>query len=770
MIEKLSDIDKTKIANNAFKDYIKFKEENPDYIILFQIGDFFETICEDAILFSKITGVNLGKRKIKDLDEVIQAGVPKASINNYIKKLLSNNIKICLCTQNKTQNNEIYRKIERKYTQGTIIENEFLDTYENNFILAIVKNENDFEISYADVSTGQFYKTNGDKSEIMLEIEKIEPSEILILKNSENYFENLLKQKYNLTFLNNDYISLSSEDIILKYCKNTQKNFLVELNEITKYEINKYLLMDEITRRNLELKRTKYNFKKKGSLLWFLNYTRTPMGTRLLKKYLDEPLINTNLIEKRQNAVEELACNKEKLIMLEKLLTNFSDLSRICAKISNSTINPKELFQIIDSICCLDEINNLCKNFNSNLLKVNEEKLNKALKFHKKIKSALSENSPAELTQGNIINPNYNSNLDYLRSKLNKINEEIENYETNEKNKFKIDKLKISYSKIIGYYIEIPINSQKFLDDTYIKKQTLSNCIRYSTEKLTKFEQEKNNLLYKINELEYELFNEIKQYAKNFVETIRCLTFEIANIDVLYSFAKCTIENNLVRPTFNSKIISIKDAIHPNLIKVNFETTKNDINLSNEETIILTGANMSGKSTYLKLCAIICLLAQIGCFIPAKNADLTIIDKIFFRQNASDDIINSNSSFMIEMNDLKFIIDNATKKSLILLDEPAKSTNAKEGGAIARAYCEYEIKYIKAKSIIATHNEELTKLEQIYPNNVKNYVIGNQDIENGIIDRKIKRGTVKTSMALNTAILANLPNEIILKAKEIINL
>ena len=768
MIKTFKEIDKTKLSTTAFSEYINFKEENPDCIILFQIGDFFETICEDAVLFAEITGVTLGKRKIKDLGEVIQAGIPKASINNYIKKLLSNNIKICLCTQQKNENGEIYRKIERKYTQGTIIENEFLDSYENNFILTIIKNNNDFDIAYADVSTGQFYKTTANKSEIFLEIEKIEPNEILILQKEKEIFKELL-QKYNSTILDENFEKYSAKDIILEYCKKTQKNYLVELDEITEYKINKYLVLDNITRRNLELRRTKYNLKKKGSLFWFLNYTKTPMGTRLLKKYLDEPLLDTNLIKERQKAIEELILNKNNILKLEELLDNFSDLSRICAKISNSTIAPKELFQITDSINQLNEIDKLCKIFNSPLLKINPKKLQEALKLINKIKSALSENSSNEIKSGNVINQNYNSNLDFLRAKLSKINEDIENYEHKEKNNLKTEKLKVSYSKILGYYIEIPISSQKLLDDKYIKKQTLSNCVRYTTNELTNFEQEKNNLLYKINELEYELFCEIRKYASNFVEIIRQLAFEISNIDVIFSLAKCAIENNLKKPSFNSNFICAKNALHPSLIKSDFEVTKNDISLSNEEMIILTGANMSGKSTYLKLSAIICLLAQIGSFVPSEEANLTIIDKIFFRQNASDDIINSNSSFMVEMNDLKYIIDNATKNSLILLDEPAKSTNAKEGGAIARAFCEYEIKKIKAKSIVATHNLELTKLEDIYPDNIKNYVIGNMDIENNSIDRKIKRGIIKTSMALNTAILADLPKEIIQKAKELIN-
>ena len=313
MIVNFNGLGKIKNSNNPFSEYIKFKEQNPDCIILFQIGDFFETICEDAVLFSEITGVNIGKRNIKDIGEVIQAGIPKSSVDNYIKKLLSNNIKVCLCIQLKDENGNIYRKIIRKYTQGTIIENEFLDSYENNFILAFNKIDSLFDVSYADVSTGQFYKTILSENDLVLEIEKTEPSEILIFEENKSYIKDILA-KYNITYLNDDYKNLSSEKMVLEYCKNTQKDFLVELDDVIEYKINKYLMLDEITRRNLELKRTKYNFKKKGSLFSFLNYTKTPMGRRLLKKYLDEPLLDVDLILKRQNAIEELLKDVNKLL------------------------------------------------------------------------------------------------------------------------------------------------------------------------------------------------------------------------------------------------------------------------------------------------------------------------------------------------------------------------------------------------------------------------------------------------------------------------
>ena len=321
----------------------------------------------------------------------------------------------------------------------------------------------------------------------------------------------------------------------------------------------------------------------------------------------------------------------------------------------------------------------------------------------------------------------------------------------------------------MGYYIEIPYVKRHCVPNDYLRKQELSNCVRYTTQKLKTLEEQAYNLRYKINQLEYELYCEIRKLASKFTDTIRNLAKDIARIDVLVSYSRCAKINNLTKPKFNSTSIQIKDGFHPSLIKLKNDIVVNDTALDDGAMIVLTGANMSGKSTYLKYNAIICLLSQIGSYIPASNANLPIVDKIFIRQGSTDDIINNNSSFMVEMTDLKFIIDNATNSSFILLDEPAKSTNAKEGGAIARAFCEYLLSYFEAKIIIATHNTELTKLEENYPNRVHNYVIGNaNEAPSSINDRKVKRGVISTSLAINTAILANLPREIIENAKQYI--
>ncbi|MBR5304326.1 MAG: DNA mismatch repair protein MutS [Candidatus Gastranaerophilales bacterium] len=769
MLLDSNNFDRAFLADNKYlKNYFTIKDKHNDCIVLFQLGTFLEAYFQDAKILSKLSGMTLTSRNLcKSTKEIALCGFHIKHQTAYIKLLLDNNYKVCVCEEHKDENNEITRKVKRTYTQGTIIENEFLESAENNYIAAICALNNQMSFSYADVSTGQFYKTNGSFEEIKLEIEKIEPNEILIIKNQKDLFQELIK-KYNITLLEETFYSKKSEEIIEKYCEYTQKSYCAKLSKIIEYDVKNYLIMDETTRKNLELTRTKMFLKKKGSLLWFLKNTKTPMGARLLKKYLSEPLLSIEKIKERQNAVEQLIKNKKLLKKIETTLEDFCDLSRICTKISNSTILPKDLYRISQNSSSLKELDKLSKKVDLNYLSINSKKLAFMMDLTEEIKKSIEKEAPDEITKGKIIKTGYNAALDYLKNNLKDFKKKLNQYENREKERLEINNLKISYSKVIGYYIEIPNSKVQKVSNEYFKKQGLQNCSRFGTEKLSVLEQEIFNLEYKINELEYSIYCDIRNKAKNFVEAIRELALEIAKIDIIASFAKCAIVNNFVKPNFNTKEIKIINGYHPSLIKLKNEIIKNDTEIKNGSMMILMGANMSGKSTYLKHNAIICLLAQIGSYIPADYADLVLIDKLFLRQGATDDIINNNSSFMVEMNDFKFIIDNITDSSFVLLDEPAKSTNEKEGGAIAKAFCEYLIEHYNSKIIIATHNFELTKLENEYPKRVCNFVIGDSLEGFSLSDRKIKKGTIKTSFAINTANLAGLPEEIINKAKQYI--
>jgi len=539
------------------------------------------------------------------------------------------------------------------------------------------------------------------------------------------------------------------------------------MDKLTEYKINSYLIMDEVTRHCLELTKTRNRMKTKGSVYWFLNYTKTPMGTRLLKKYLSEPLLDEEIISNRLNAVEELISNTQNLEKCEQILDDFCDLSRMCAKLSNTTIYPKDLYLIVKDSVRLKNINKIIKQFKSKLLKMDEEKLNEVIEIAEKINLAINENSSNDIKNGSIINDGYDSNLDYLRLELKKMFCEMSNFELKQQKITGIKNLKIKHSKIIGYYIEISNSKQHNIPKEYYKKQTLTNCIRYSCDELKNIEIKINNLKYRINELEYALYCEIRKSASKYTQTIRLLAKDIANIDVLISYSRCAINNNFVKPKFNKTKINIKNGFHPSLMKLNNEIIKNDTNLDFNTMMILTGANMSGKSTFLKYNALISLLSQIGSYVPATSADVSVLNRIFLRQGSTDDIINNNSSFMVEMNDLKYILDNITDSSLVLLDEPAKSTNAREGGAIARAFCEYLLEKSNAKVILVTHNYELTKLENDFPTRALNYVIGDEPkVEANEINRKIKRGKINGSYALATAKLAGLPKTVLEKAKK----
>lgn len=769
MLHFSNEINRNNLKNSVLMEYFQIKDENPECIILFQIGHFFETLFEDARLFSEISGLNLGVRHFSGIGDVIQSGFPlPCDVNIYIRQLLNNGYKVCLCPEFKDEDNICHRRVVRTFTKGTIIESELLESSENNYILVLCKTKkNKFQIAYADVSTGQFYKTSGEFEEIRIEIEKIEPCEVLLLKSQEKSFKDVVT-KYNVTFIEDEICEkdINVEALIKQYCRKTQREFCTKLDEIIEYNIDNYLSMDEITRRNLELTRTKRFLKKKGSLLWFLNYTKTPMGIRLLKKYMSEPLLSVEKITNRQDAVCELIETPELLDSFERVMQDFCDLSRGCTKISNETVYPKDLYSIAQNSTPLEELHALCNGTKSNLLKLDEKKIEDTINFAGEIKRAIKQDAASELKSGGIIKEGYCANLDYLRDKFEKCKKDMDNYQESERKRLNIKNLKVSHANVFGFYIEVTSPNAHKVSSDYLKKQVLTTCVRYTTEKLQDLEQKYSTLKVKINEMEYDLYCEIRRHAMQFVDTIRTLAKQIARIDVLVSYSRCAIENNLVRPVFNESGIFITDGFHPSLIKLKNEIVKNDTNIKNGEMIVMTGANMSGKSTYLKYNAIIALLSQIGSFVPAKNADMTIVDKIFVRQGSTDDIINNNSSFMVEMNDLKFIIDNITNSSFVLLDEPAKSTNATEGGAIARAFCEYLLKNYQAKILVATHNLELTKIENVFPNRAYNYVIGNSDVSQVTIsDRRIKRGIINSSLAINTATLAKLPREIIQNAK-----
>ena len=767
MITKLSELENLNIQNKTFLEFLKIKKENKDYIVLFQIGDFFETFLEDAIAFAGACNVVLGKRSFKTVGLLAQAGVNRRYLDIYIKKLLNQNLKVCVCEQIQVDV-EISRIVKRKYTKGTIFENELLETYENNFLAILAQNSGIFELSYCDSSCGQFYKTKGDFDEIAQEIFKISPSELLILKSQksllENKFENL-----NITFLDDfDLMDLNSDEILIKYLKDNQKDFFVELKKPLEYEIKSFMQIDFVTRRTLEITKNRRNFKKEGSLFEILNFTKTPMGFRTLKKFLNEPLLDLVQIKKRQNFVSKLVLNKDKLKEIESSLDGICDLSRLCAKLANSTISLKDLYSIsllAKNISALAKVSN---SFDHGFSIFAEEKIAPVLELTNFLSNAFDCSKENSIK----IKENFNSKLDFLRDNLKNEFLKLQTLEEDLKEKTKIENLKISYKPTFGYFIELSNKeAQRILDFSEFEIfQNNKTTSKFKTKTLIEIQEGIFSLKFQIEEIENSIFKDILDKSKKFVQNIRELSFDIGFLDSMYSFSKCAVEYDLSCPEFFEDGFEIKDCFHPILLKTiekQEKIIKNDTNFEGKNTIILTGANMSGKSTFLKQNAIVSILAQIGAFVFSKNAKLSIIDRLFFRQSTYDDLLNSKSSFMVEMSDLNFILNNATKNSLVLLDEPLKSTNSKEASAILMAYLEFFSKNYGAKTIIATHNFEITTLEDKFPDEFINYFISfenSNNLDKKEQSRKIKIGRAKESRALDIALALGFPKEIIEKA------
>lgn len=775
MIQNYSHVDIEKIAGTGLAEYLKLKDKHSDGVLLFHSGVFYDTFFEDARIVSNITEYSLNIKTMKAIGDFHQTGVPKEGLLTSVKKLLCEGFKVYLYNQviDDSGKGTKERYLSRIFTPGTVFEKELLKSSENNYIMALYFKDDLFYLAYADVSTGQFYKTSGILKNIRFEIQKIAPKEVLISAKQEDIFKDILCDYYVEKLDESEFENFSIDDVILNYCHYTQLEFFTELDNPVEYRLDTFLMLDNVTRRSLELTRTKKYLKKKGSLLWFLNYTKTSMGIRHLKKILDEPLLDVKLIKQRQNAISELVETPDMLDEFTASLENFCDLSRICAKLSNSTIQSKELLLIAYCAGNLKKLKKLSKTAKARLLSVNEDKIKTVLKLADEIENAVikttdEEDKELEAVMGRklILRNGYDGNLDFLRTRLKEHLNALRIYESKLRRKFKVSELLIDQSDIISYFIEVPNTKVKFIDNPeFVKKHSTTKYTRFGTKELDEYALNIQSVAYKARQLEDDLFNKLREHAGQFIETIRELAKDVAKVDVLTSLARCAVENQLTKPTFAEKGLKMEGAFHPSLIKLNNEIVKNDSILQDDSMIILTGANMSGKSTFLKYNAIIPILGQIGSFVPAQKSCLTIVDRIFLRQGSTDDIINNNSSFMVEMNDLSFILEHATNRSLILLDEPAKSTSTNEGGAIVKAFCEYILNHYKTKSIIVTHNVDITTLEEKYPSRIINYTIGTNE-EGQINDRKIRRGIAHTSSAINTAILADLPDEIIELAKK----
>ena len=786
---KMNEVDKTKLSPMMLQ-YIEMKEKNMDVILFFRLGDFYEMFFEDALIASRELELTLTGKSAGLEDRIPMCGIPYHSVNPYIDKLIDKGYKVAICEQiedPKTAKGVVKREVLQILSKGTMMNSEFLDEKTNNYIGNVIDLKYTYVISYADISTGEFYTTTSiyDSNSLVSLILSLNLKEIVVKNNFDNNVLNTLKNKYkvNISIFDeeidvSEYTNIFShiedskyiESIkhLLSYLISTQKRSLNYLQKINIINTKSYLKLDINARRNLELTESLRLKERTYSLLWLLDKTKTAMGSRMLKNWIENPLVDKNEINKRYDIVEKL---ETEFILKEELreyLYQVYDLERLCGRIGYGNTNGRDLLQLKNSLKVLPNIKSILDNLKY------EKTIETLDDLYELLQNSIDEDAPVTIKEGGIIKSGFNLELDELKENRSSGKDFVIKMESEERNRTGIKNLKVGYNKIFGYYIEVSKSNIGLIKEeyNYIRKQTLANCERYVTPLL----KEKEALILgaeeKIINLEYNLFIEIKNKVQTYIKRIQNIAKVIAEIDVLQSFATISEENNYIRPIITDKrIVEIIDNRHPVVEKV-LETpfVPNDI-LMDEKTniLIITGPNMAGKSTYMREFAITVIMAQIGCFVPAKKCTLPIFDQIFTRIGASDDLVSGDSTFMVEMKEANEAITNATNNSLIIFDELGRGTATYDGLSLAQAIIEYIHNNIKCKTLFSTHYHELTKLEDHFEN-LKNVHVSALE-ENGNITflHKIKNGSVDKSYGIHVAKLANLPKSLIKRANEILN-
>ena len=782
------DVDINKVTP-MMRQYLEIKNKNEDIILFFRLGDFYEMFFEDAINVSReleltLTGKNAG------LDERIpMCGIPYHAANIYIEKLVDRGYKIGICEQledPRTTKGIVKRDIIQIISKGTIINADSLNEKENNYIGNIYDFSHAYGISYTDISTGEIkvFLLEHNISKVVSEVVSLGLKEVILTSKVDKNVENLLKNQFKLTVSTYDNISdikeyeYIYEDIgdmryittlkhLLTYINETQKRSLSHLQKAVVYENKEYLKMDIHTKRNLELTETLRLKQRNYSLIWLLDKTKTAMGSRYLKKVIENPLIDKEEITKRYDMVETLLNEFIKKEELQNYLFEVYDLERLSGRIAFGNANARDLIQLKNSLKFLPNIKEILEsiNFYKNIETLDE--------LYNLLDKSIYENPPISVKEGYLIKEGYSSELDELKSLRKGGKDFVAKFEATEREKTGIKNLKVGYNRVFGYYIEVSKGQTNLVKDEYgyERKQTLSNCERYISPILKEKEALILNAEEKIIDLEYELFVGIREQIKAYIPRLQEIAKVISEIDVLQSFATVTEENNYVRPTISDKReLKIIDDRHPVVEKViNEAFVPNDIIMDEKTNILLiTGPNMAGKSTYMRQVAITVIMAQIGCFVPATEAILPIFDHIFTRIGASDDLVSGESTFMVEMMEANYAISNATENSLILFDELGRGTATFDGMALAQAIIEYIHDKIKAKTFFSTHYHELTDLEKTLMG-VKNiHVSALEENGNIIFLHKIKEGSVDKSYGIHVARLANMPDTLIKRASKIL--
>ena len=794
--------------------YVNIKNQNKNSILFFRLGDFYEMFFDDAKIVSKELELTLTGKDCGTGERAPMCGIPYHSCDTYIAKLIEKGYKIAICEQSdeSTQNKGLMKRdVVRVITPGTVYENNLLDESKNNFICSIFLSDVYLSFCACDISTGEINFTIIENDEdvrerLKNELNRFMPSEILyrgkldLLKklqkfiatkihstveilNAEltsfNYFENKVLSLLNGKSLEDKY--KNSEIIIclgqlLDYLEKNQKDIIKRLNTVSMYSEKEYMKLNYLSIRNLEILESLRESKKFGSLLWVIDNTKTAMGKRLIKNVIKRPLLSVEKINRRLDSVEELTKDIKVLDSLEEELKGIFDLERILTKIVFKNCNARDLRLICSTLGKLPNIKLILKKFTSDLLINIENNIDSLTNLKELIDSSIVESDiPLTVKDGGIIKTGFNDELDELKNILFNAKDYITKIELKEKEKTGIYKLKIGFNKVFGYYLEVPNSQKGNVPDYFIRKQTLSNCERYITSELKDLEYKILNAKNKINDLEYNIFLDLRNNVAMHLKEIQKTATNIAKLDVLCSFAVVSLKNEYNRPIISTDgEIILKDARHPVVEVLGNDVLfiPNDTNLDLKENrlALITGPNMAGKSTYMRQVALITLMAQIGCFVPAAQAKISIVDGIYTRVGASDDLVSGQSTFMVEMNEVADTLKNATKNSLIIFDEIGRGTSTFDGMSIAKAVIEYIANENKlgAKTLFSTHYHELTELENEIPG-VKNYSVAVKKKEDSIVFlRKIVKGGAKESYGIEVARLANIPDEITKRAKEIL--
>ncbi|MGN0392854.1 MAG: DNA mismatch repair protein MutS [Bariatricus sp.] len=791
--------------------YLQTKEEYPDCILFYRLGDFYEMFFDDAITASKELEITLTGKNCGLEERAPMCGVPYHAVDSYLNRLVSKGYKVAICEQMedpKLAKGIVKRDVIRIVTPGTNLDMQALDETKNNYIMSIVYIADRFGLSVADVTTGEYMVTEIESSgKMMDELTKFMPSEIICneafymsgmnlddLKNRLGitiysldawYFDDALCRKTLMEhFQVKSLQGLGLEDYdcgmiaagaLLKYLEETQKNSLSHLSRLTTYTTGNYMVLDSSTRRNLELVETLREKQKRGSLLWVLDKTKTAMGARTLRKYVEQPLIDKASIKKRQDAIEELKNNAICREEIREYLGPVYDLERLVGKITYQSANPRDLIAFQSSLSMLPPIKCILEDMQSELLKEIYGEMDTLEELCTLVKEAIMEDPPLAMKEGGIIREGYNEEVDRLRRAKSDGKGWLAELEAKEREKTGIKNLRIRYNKVFGYYLEVTNSFKNLVPDYYVRKQTLANAERYIIPELKELEDTILGAEDRLCALEYELYCEVRNKIAGEILRIQTTAKAIAKLDVIASLALVAERNNYVRPKINEKgVIDIKDGRHPVVEKM----IPNDMFICNDTYLddkknrisIITGPNMAGKSTYMRQTALIVLMAQIGSFVPASSANIGLVDRIFTRVGASDDLASGQSTFMVEMNEVANILRNATSKSLLILDEIGRGTSTFDGLSIAWAVVEHisNSKLLGAKTLFATHYHELTELEGKI-DNVNNYCIAVKEKGDDIVFlRKIVKGGADKSYGIQVAKLAGVPDSVINRAKEIV--